>query len=582
MTVCRWLALCLFLSSLAPAQGEPLPLHWIAPTENVDGSPLTDLAGFQVYWGDQPGDYNLGTEYLADQSLTSHTLEVAPGTYFVAMSAWDADGNESDLSNELVRTVAAGAPGNATLAATAEWARSEMTWTYIGHSSDGNDGEPSGIITLTHGLGASIQAGDLLLLSVHTNFNMGADGPPDPEPHTNALESDGWTYPLQNGEAAGESMANWVGYKVATANEPAFYSFDMKISTFWGMHLYVARPGAGLSWAYDLDSGLTSTGSAGGTNPIAESITLSQDDSIAFALVGHDAGTANIISVDNDYINVSVDNIRGNAAYRIFATAGPTGDTTFIADTSNRGDYAFHIGFHTVSSPDLVNVDSIAQAQVLDVAQLVHTNLIDPANLVQLQALEEVSVSSEAQISPVDMSQAQVFDAADLIQTNVVAPEDLIQLQVLDAVTVGQENQIQPLDIEQLQALEVVTLAPEDSVIVEGMHQQQLLDAAQLVQTNVISPLPMFQDQNLETVMILVAGTLVTEDIAQLQELDAVVLAQENQLDPESMVQLQVFQDAAIAIPSDYIAPGRAVVIAPRDRALLVAERLRAMKARRT
>ena len=41
---------------------DPLPadtvcLEWEAPTENVDGSPLTDLAGFEVFWSLTQGDF---------------------------------------------------------------------------------------------------------------------------------------------------------------------------------------------------------------------------------------------------------------------------------------------------------------------------------------------------------------------------------------------------------------------------------------------------------------------------------------------------------------------------------------------
>ena len=32
-------------------------LMWETPTTNVDGSPLTDLAGFKVYWGTVSGTY---------------------------------------------------------------------------------------------------------------------------------------------------------------------------------------------------------------------------------------------------------------------------------------------------------------------------------------------------------------------------------------------------------------------------------------------------------------------------------------------------------------------------------------------
>src|SRR5687767_6502029 len=32
-------------------------LAWVAPTQNADGSPLSDLAGYRILYGTTPGDY---------------------------------------------------------------------------------------------------------------------------------------------------------------------------------------------------------------------------------------------------------------------------------------------------------------------------------------------------------------------------------------------------------------------------------------------------------------------------------------------------------------------------------------------
>lgn len=79
-------------------------LNWQPPTENVDGSPLQDLAGYRIYYGSQSRDY---TEQLAvgDAGSTSRDLELVSGSYYFAMTALDADGNESVYSNEIVKVV---------------------------------------------------------------------------------------------------------------------------------------------------------------------------------------------------------------------------------------------------------------------------------------------------------------------------------------------------------------------------------------------------------------------------------------------------------------------------------------------
>lgn len=78
-------------------------LEWAAPAENVDGTPLTDLAGYRIYWGQTSRNYTDVVE-LNDPYTTSHTLNLASGDYHVAMTALDQDGNESGYSNEVVKT----------------------------------------------------------------------------------------------------------------------------------------------------------------------------------------------------------------------------------------------------------------------------------------------------------------------------------------------------------------------------------------------------------------------------------------------------------------------------------------------
>ena len=79
-------------------------LNWQAPEQNVDGSPLTDLAGFTVYYGAASRDYTSSVR-VGDPAAASHTLSLPSGTYHVAMTALDVEGNESALSNEVLRTV---------------------------------------------------------------------------------------------------------------------------------------------------------------------------------------------------------------------------------------------------------------------------------------------------------------------------------------------------------------------------------------------------------------------------------------------------------------------------------------------
>ena len=73
-------------------------LSWTPPTQNTDGSPLTNLAGYRVYWGTTQGTYpnsetiNVGlSSYVVDQ--------LAPATYYFAVTAVNSAGAESAYSN---------------------------------------------------------------------------------------------------------------------------------------------------------------------------------------------------------------------------------------------------------------------------------------------------------------------------------------------------------------------------------------------------------------------------------------------------------------------------------------------------
>ena len=91
----------------ATQQGAPnsATLSWVPPTTNVDETPLTDLAGYKIYYGTSSGNY---TEVVDtnDSLSTEYTLgNLAPGTYYFAATAYDTFGNESDYSNEVSKTI---------------------------------------------------------------------------------------------------------------------------------------------------------------------------------------------------------------------------------------------------------------------------------------------------------------------------------------------------------------------------------------------------------------------------------------------------------------------------------------------
>ncbi len=78
-------------------------LAWSAPTTNTDGTPLTDLAGYKVYYGTSSGNY---TQSINIGNVTTYTVSnLSPGTYYFSVTSYDSSGIESTYSNEVSKTI---------------------------------------------------------------------------------------------------------------------------------------------------------------------------------------------------------------------------------------------------------------------------------------------------------------------------------------------------------------------------------------------------------------------------------------------------------------------------------------------
>ena len=87
-------------NSPPPVSNSPsLTVSWQAPQENVDGSPISGISEYRIYYGETSGQYP-NTEEVAG-SATSHTIDLPVGEYFLVMTAIDIEGDESGYSNEV-------------------------------------------------------------------------------------------------------------------------------------------------------------------------------------------------------------------------------------------------------------------------------------------------------------------------------------------------------------------------------------------------------------------------------------------------------------------------------------------------
>jgi hypothetical protein len=73
-------------------------VSWVAPIENVDGTALTDLAGFVIVYG-TASDALSESVYIDNPSIDRYLLEdLASGTWYFGVKAYSSSGEESELS----------------------------------------------------------------------------------------------------------------------------------------------------------------------------------------------------------------------------------------------------------------------------------------------------------------------------------------------------------------------------------------------------------------------------------------------------------------------------------------------------
>jgi hypothetical protein len=115
-----WLAGALLLSGCidpgsggAPANAQlsvgsaskAVTLFWEAPTSNTDGSPLTNLTGYRIYYGRNPGVLSQ-TVQISTVGLQTYVMDdLEPGTWYFTIVAVAANGVESSPSNITTKTI---------------------------------------------------------------------------------------------------------------------------------------------------------------------------------------------------------------------------------------------------------------------------------------------------------------------------------------------------------------------------------------------------------------------------------------------------------------------------------------------
>ena len=80
-------------------------LSWAPPTQNTDGSPLNNLAGYRVYWGTSPSNLS-NSVTVPNAGLATYVVgQLTPAQWHFAVTAYTTAGSESGFSNVASKTI---------------------------------------------------------------------------------------------------------------------------------------------------------------------------------------------------------------------------------------------------------------------------------------------------------------------------------------------------------------------------------------------------------------------------------------------------------------------------------------------
>lgn len=95
----------IFAITVTTVGGASVTLSWTPPTQNEDGTALTDLAGYEVRFGNSQNNLDQSVQ-LTNPSLSTYVVEsLTSGTWFFAVQSVNQQGVTSQLSTIASKTV---------------------------------------------------------------------------------------------------------------------------------------------------------------------------------------------------------------------------------------------------------------------------------------------------------------------------------------------------------------------------------------------------------------------------------------------------------------------------------------------
>jgi len=94
-----------FTITVSAATSSSVTVRWVAPTTNVDGTPISGLQGYRVHYGTTSGQYSQSVP-VGSATITSAVIEgLSPATWYFAVKAISSSGVESEYSREASKTL---------------------------------------------------------------------------------------------------------------------------------------------------------------------------------------------------------------------------------------------------------------------------------------------------------------------------------------------------------------------------------------------------------------------------------------------------------------------------------------------
>jgi len=99
-------ALPAFNISVTQNSNGSVTLSWLPPTTNTNGTALTNLAGYKIYYGTSPSTMTQSVQ-ITNPGLASYVIDnLAPATWYFSLVSYNSADVESTLSETVSKTIA--------------------------------------------------------------------------------------------------------------------------------------------------------------------------------------------------------------------------------------------------------------------------------------------------------------------------------------------------------------------------------------------------------------------------------------------------------------------------------------------